>query len=98
VVISVLAFFEPFARGWLVRRALLSMIDHASVVRVVEHSDRHDDAALDLPNYQEKIYRTVTLTVDEVSRLRNTLPLSIDYGFLFSTMCTFSPHHRVELV
>jgi len=96
-MVSVVSFFSPLRRGWLLRHALISAAADASSIRVVEHSDRFDHPD-EMKNYKEKIYGTVTLSADQVSGLLKAFPLSLDYSGMMAKKCIFSSHHRVEFL
>ena len=96
--IVALGLLAPLFRGWSLRHALLTAAADASTIRVVEHSDRFDPPFDPRKHYKEKIYRSVTLSADDVSRLRKAFPVSLDYSFAIQTLCGFSSHHRVEFV
>jgi hypothetical protein len=85
-------------RGWSLRHTLLAAADSASTIRVIEHSDRFD-RPFDLEKqYEERVFRSVTLSADQASKLRRAFPISLDYSFAIATACIFSSHHRVEIV
>lgn len=97
-VIAVPGCILPLKRGWSLRSALLSAAADSTSIKVVEHSDPFDPQFEDGREYKEKIYRTVTLSADEVSRLCKAFSLSRDYSGMVHKMCIFSPHHRVEFL
>jgi len=85
----------PLIRGRSIHHQLLSALDHASSVKVVEHSCRWD--APFNPNYKEVTYATVVLTPDRVMSLHKALPLALDCSGLLSTMCIFEEHHYIAI-
>ncbi len=91
----ILLLGEPLVRGWWLRHQLLTALDDATSVRVVEHSDRSDHRGFD-PNYKEVTYGTVTLTPEQINSLRQALPLRLDYSGTIMLMCIFEEHHYVE--
>ena len=100
LVALIISFFLilPLFRCWPLRSSLLTALDTASSVRVVEHSDPFDYLQADTGAYQETIYSTVTLTPDQIKSLHRALPLSLDYSFVVMLACYFQEHHRVEIV
>jgi len=96
VVFLVLVFYRPFTHGWALRRALLEAAADAATIRVVEHTDRFD-GKLD-EEYKEKIYRSVILSANQMSRLRKAFPISFDYSYSIGVKFIFSPNHRIEFV
>jgi hypothetical protein len=98
VALVALGLLAPLFRGWSLRHDLLAAAADASTIRVVEHSDRFDPPFDPRKHYEEKIFRSVTLSAEEVSRLRKAFPVSLDYSFAIQTACIFSSHHRVEFV
>lgn len=98
VVTLALGLFAPLFQGSSLRHDLLVATSRASRVRVVEHSDRFDSPFVPGKPYTEKVFRSVTLSTDEVSRLRKAFSISLDYSFVVRTLCMFRSHHRVEFV
>jgi len=84
---------EP-SRCWLLRHEVLSALDGASSVKVIEHSARFDGGFN--PDYQEKIYATLTLTPKQIDELRKALPFSVDSDTSI-LKCKFEEHHRIEI-
>jgi hypothetical protein len=97
-VIVVPGCISPLRRGLSLRSALLSAAADSTSIKVVEHSDRFDPQFKAEREYKEKIYRTVTLSADDVSRLCKAFSLSCDDSGTTHTECNFVPHHRVEFL
>jgi len=94
--IGIFSITEAF-RCLAVRHAVLSALDDASSVQVIEHSCRFDTVeTLNDLNFKETVYATVTLTPKQIEDLRASLPLSFDFhgGIL---KCIFQEHHRIEI-
>jgi hypothetical protein len=99
VFLYVAGLFDPTNafRCWSVGHSVLSALDNAISVRVVEHSSRFDTLIFQNdPNYTDMIYSTVTLTPKQIEDLRSALPLSLrfDGGIL---KCIFEEHQRIEI-
>ena len=88
---------QPITRGWVLHHSLLNALDHASSVKVVEHSCQWDNPhGIDL-NYKEVTYATVILKQDQIESLREALPLRLDYSGMLDLMCIFEEHHYIEI-
>jgi hypothetical protein len=87
---------EPLARGWWLRHELLTALDHASSVRVVEHSFFTDTHFVD-PSRKEVTYATKTLTPNQIESLREALPIRLDYSGSIMLSCAFEEHHYIEI-
>ena len=96
-VILGLGLVAPLLRGWLLHHTLLAATDGASTIKVIEHSDSHDLPFDPEEKYEEKIFRSLTLSADQISQLRRALSASLDYSLTVATACIFVPHHRVEI-
>jgi hypothetical protein len=79
-------------RCWSVRHSVLTALDQASSVQVIEHSARRGYD----PDYKETIYATITLTPKQIEDLRSALPLSLDFSGGIK-QCKFEEHHRIEI-
>jgi hypothetical protein len=90
-----LSFFTALLRGWSLHHKLLAATDGASTIKVIKHSDRLDPSFNPGKKYKEKIFRSVTLSTDQISQFRRALPVSSDYSV--PKACAFVPHHRVEI-
>lgn len=93
----------PFISGLFLRNRIISEIPTAASIRVVEHShwvdDRRDfyNRKLSRKDWNETIYSSVVLASDEISRLRQAFPPSLDTRFGPQNYCDFIPHHRIEI-
>jgi len=88
---------QPFFRCWSLRSSILSALDDATSVRVVEHSSPFDGSNAYQGSFQETIYSTITLKSDQIKSLRKALPFSLDYSGSVVTRCIFDEHHRIEI-
>ncbi len=86
----------PLATGWMLRSQIREAIDTAKDIVVIEHSDRFDPNRELADKYEERIFKSVKLSAEQVRSLREALPLSFDYSYALKTLCIFSSHHRVE--
>ena len=90
------SFLDPSVRGWWFRHEMLSALDDASSVQVVEHSSRFDKVGYN-PDYKEIIFATVTLMPGQIDALRKALPLTEDYSGSRMKMCMFEEHHYIAV-
>jgi hypothetical protein len=97
VIVILVAFICPLARGAWTRHLLLSAIGRASHVRVVQHSDPFDHIPRQSP-YKEIIFNSVDLSPAQLENLRTALPLALDYSYAVRLLCIFSSHHRIEFI
>jgi hypothetical protein len=101
LVLATIVYFsslDPSVRGWWFRHEMLSALDDASSVQVVEHSSHFDSITeRNNPNYKDVIYATVTLKPDQIESLRKALPLTLDYSGTRMKMCMFEEHHYIAI-
>jgi hypothetical protein len=103
VLASTLTPFSPyswaaFKRGQALRHELLTALDNAASVQVIEHTCREDDpATLYDAQFKEKTLETVTLTPKQIADLRSSLPFAGDISGTTVTACIFEEHHRIEI-
>ena len=91
-------YFDPSVRGWWFRYELLSALDDASTVQVVEHSSKFDSLeAMHDPKYKDTTYATMNLKPEQIEALRNALPLTKDYSRIRITKCLFEEHHYIAI-
>ncbi|SRR5713101_276056 len=91
-------YCEPFLRGYAIRQRLLSEIDHAKQIKVIEHSSRWDSPYPERETFQETVFSAIVLTASQIADLRSALPLTADNSGHLATACIFVPHHRIEFV
>ncbi len=97
VLLLFLLLVPPFARGWSLHHRLLTALDDAESVQVVEHSDRWDKHSFD-PDYKEKTYASIKLTPDQIEALRRAFPPTLDYSGYGELMCIFEEHHYIKII
>jgi len=90
----------PVSRGWWLHHTLVSALDDASSVQVVEHSNPMDGWGREEnkdANPREIIYADVPLTAEEIAALRQALPMAWDYSGLDDLTCLFNDHHAIRI-
>ena len=91
-------YCEPFLRGYTIRQKLLSEIDQAKQIKVIEHSCRWDSPHPKSRTFHETVFSAIVLTSSQIADLRSAFPLTADNSGHLATACIFVPHHRIEFV
>jgi hypothetical protein len=91
-------YCEPFLRGHTIRQRLLSEMDQAEQIKVIEHSCRWDSPYPESKTFHETVFSAIVLTASQIAHLRSALPLTADNSGHLATACIFVPHHRIEFV
>jgi hypothetical protein len=91
-------YCEPFLRGYTIRQKLLSEIDQAKQIKVIEHSCRWDSPHPKSRTFHETVFSAIVLTSSQIADLRSALPLTADNSGHLATACIFVPDHRIEFV
>jgi hypothetical protein len=91
-------YCEPFLRGYTIRQRLLSEIDQAKQIKVIEHSCRWDSPYPESKTFHETVFSTIVLTPSQIAHLRSALLPTADNSGHLATACIFVPHHRIEFV
>jgi hypothetical protein len=91
-------YCEPFLRGYTIRQKLLSEIDQAKQIKVIEHSCRWDSPYPESKTFHETVFSAIVLTPSQIAHLRSALLPTVDNSGHLATACIFVPHHRIEFV
>ena len=90
----------PVSRGWWLHHTLVSALDDATSVQVVEHSNPMDlwgREENEAATHQEIIYADLPLTAEQIAALRQALPMAWDYSGMADLICLFNDHHAIRI-
>ena len=88
---------EAIIRDGNVRDRVLAAIAGATEIKLVEHTDRTDEAYTGATLYKEEIHREAILSSDQVRTFRTALPVVVAHDGALCSGAIFEPHHRLEI-